>query len=88
MKGNALSPLMGVLKPLAKKYVSEENINRIFDGITSEAELEEGEKAVVILNRTAGSVYAGVYAVNPERRITRCYSTMPVEDLINRLLES
>ena len=37
MKGNALSPLMGMLKPLAKKYVSEENINRIFDGITSEA---------------------------------------------------
>lgn len=78
----ALSPLMGVLKPLAKKYITRENVDQVFDALTAEAALEEGEKAVIVIHRLAGgTVAAGVYAT-AGHTLTRQYSVMAVEELI------
>lgn len=83
LKDKSLTPLLGMLKPVAKKYITRENIDAVYDQVTQEADLAEGEKAVVIINRTQnGTVVAGVYAIDGDRRITRQFSLMSVEDLI------
>ena len=84
-----LSPLMGMLKPLAKKYITQDNIDSVFDAATAGAGLLDDEKAVILLSRAAdGRVYAGVYAYARQRRtITREFSRMPVEELILSFLK-
>ena len=83
LKDKSLSPLLGMIKPMAKKYITKENIDAVYDQVTKDVELADGEKAVVILNRTHnGTVVAGVYAIDGDRRITRQFSIMSVEDLI------
>lgn len=87
MKTSSLSPLMGVLKPLAKKYVNSENIDSLFHSLTADCQLQDNERPVILIHRPANqSVMAGVYAVDDAHHITRCYSTMPVEQLIDTLL--
>lgn len=86
-KDKSISPIMGMLKPLAKKYITPDNISSIFDSLTEEAELMDGEKAVIILNRgTDGTVMAGLYAVAQSHYIVRRYRTLPVEQLIEQAL--
>lgn len=71
-----------MIKPLAKKYVNQENINAIFDNLTSGVQLNQGEKAIILLNRTAGgTVAAGTYALDG-KTIRRQFEIMSVEDLI------
>ena len=87
-KGRTFEPLLAVLKPVARKYITRENINSVYDAVTGDVELEEGEKAMVILSRNRmGDVVAGVYAVDGEHRVRRQYKMMTVEELVVSILE-
>lgn len=82
-----LGALTGMIKPLARKMATRENIDKVFEDLVADAELEDGEKAVLIVNRGGdGVIKAGVYVVDTSRHIRRCCRSMPVEELIMELL--
>lgn len=81
------NPLLAAVKPLARQYVSADNMARVFASLTEGCDLGEGQKAVLLVSRGAdGVVYGGVYAVDGQNRVVRQFSRQPVEELLTELL--
>ena len=81
------NPLLAAVKPLARQYVNTENISRLFDKLTEQCELEDGEKPVIIISRGEDSVvYGGLYGVR-DNTVSSMFSHYPVEQLLDELLK-
>ena len=85
----ALSPILGMVKPLAKKHATPENMNALFDALTASYPATPGEKNLLVINRTDdGTVMGGVWTVDTSTRtLTGCYTQMPLDQLVAALLE-
>lgn len=82
-----MNPLLAAVKPLARQYVNEESISRVFDQVTAQCELAAGEKPVLIVSRGAdGTVCGGLYGATGDH-ITTMFSRMPIERLLDELLK-
>lgn len=84
----ALSPILSMVKPLAKKHATPENMSALFDALTSQFPTAPGEKNLLIVNRAPdGTVMGGVWAVDTATRtLTGAYVQMPLDQLIVELL--
>lgn len=85
---SALSPILSMVKPLAKKHATPENMAALFDAITAQFPTEPGEKNVLLINRAPdGVVMGGVWSVNTATRtLTGAYTQQPLHQLILELL--
>lgn len=88
MKPGAFSPIIGMVKPLAKQYVNKENMQTIFDQIAGKYTPEEGEKVVLMITKKQdGTVCGSVAAMNNDtRQITGVYEQMELGELIMEML--
>ena len=68
--GKALSPILKMVAPIAKKYVTAENLDKVFEKLTDDMELEEGERACLTITRKEGVVYGSVCSVNQQNTIS------------------
>lgn len=84
----AFAPIISMVKPLAKKHVTPETMGSLFDALTSQFPTDEGEKNLLLVNRTPdGVVMGGVWSVNTATRtLTGCYMQAPLDQLILELL--
>lgn len=85
----ALSPLLGMVKPLARNHATPENMDTLFTALTAQYPAADGEKNVLLVNRTAdGRVMGGVWSVEPATgRLTACHTQQPLDQLLLALLE-
>ena len=83
-----LSPILSMVKPLAGKYINEENISALFDALTGTLPDNLEEKPVIIVSRlSSGKIVGSVALMNSERTITEVYAQHPLADLILSLLD-
>lgn len=84
---SSLSPILGMVKPLAQKYINAENMTKVFDAITDKFPAEEGEKTVLLVTKKDdGSVVGSVATMDAGHLITGVYAQEPLADLITKLL--
>lgn len=86
--GKGLSPILKMVAPMAKKYVTAENLDKVFEKLTEDMDLEEGERACLTITRKEGVVYGSVCSVNQQNTITGIYHQSPLHELLGRLIES
>lgn len=86
---SALSPILSMVKPLAKKHATPENMAALFNALTAAYPAAPGEKNLLVINRTDdGTVMGGVWTVDTATRtLTGCYTQMPLDQLVASLLE-
>ncbi len=84
----ALSPILSMVKPLAKKHATPESMSALFDALTAQFPTEPGEKNVLLINRAPdGTVMGGVWSVDTaSRTLTGTYVQLPLDQLILELL--
>jgi len=89
VKDKALAPVLGLVKPMARKYATAENMSALFDALTARYPAAEGEKSVLLVSRTDdGTVMGGVWSVDTaSRTLTGCYAQQPLDELVAQLLE-
>lgn len=81
------NPLIAAVLPLAKQYITAENISKVFCTMTGNFPVGVDEKPVILVSKDAqGKVMAGVYSIDSHNRITSMYSRAAVEDLLKELL--
>lgn len=85
---SALSPILSMVKPLAKKHATPENMTAIFNALTAAYPAAPGEKNLLVINRTDdGVVMGGVWSVDTATRtLTGAYTQQPLDQLILELL--
>ena len=84
----SLSPILNMIKPLAGKYINEDNISALFDALTGNLPDNLEEKPVIIVSRlSSGKIVGSVALMNSERTITEVYAQHPLADLILSLLD-
>lgn len=85
---NALSPILGIVKPLAKKHINEENISSIFTALTKDLPDDEDNKPVLIVSRRKdGTVVGSAATLDSSRTVTGIYHQDNLAELILNLLE-
>ena len=87
MNLEALYPILKIIKPLAKKHINEENMSSVFDALTRNVPVEDGEKPVLLVSRRSdGSVVGSVATIDAGHLITGVYAQEPLAELILQLL--
>ena len=82
-----MNPLLAAVKPIARQYVSAENIGKVFDRVTGDCDILPGEKAVIMLSRgEEGDVRGAVYGVNGRIIESQYTDRVAVDELIMQLL--
>lgn len=85
---NALSPILGIVKPLAKKHINEENISALFNELTKDLPDDDDYKPVLIISRLKdGSVVGSSATLNASRTVADIYHQDNLAELILNLLE-
>lgn len=85
---NALSPILGIVKPLAKKHINEENISAIFTALTKDLPDDGDNKPVLLISRKKdGTVVGSAATIDSSRTVTGIYHQDNLSDLILKLLE-
>ena len=82
------NPLLAAVKPLARQYVNDDTLARLFEQLTAECPLGIDEKPVLLISKGRdGRVYGGIYAADSHQRITEQFSRQPLADLLMELLK-
>lgn len=85
---NTLSPILGIVKPLAKKHINEENISVLFNALTKDLPDDDDHKPVLLISRRKdGSVIGSSASLDASRTVTGIYHQDKLADLILKLLE-
>lgn len=87
-EGKNISPILKMVAPMAKKYVTAENLDKVFEKLTDDIELEEDERACLTITRKEGVVYGSVCSVNQQNTITGIYHQAPLHELLGRLIDN
>ena len=89
MSKKALSPILGMVKPLAKQYITQENMQAMFDSIVGSIEPDEGEKVVLMVSRKADGTVTGSVASmrTADHTITGVYAQDALDSIIMNLLQ-
>lgn len=81
------NPLLAALKPLARQYVSSENISKVFDNIVAGADIQPDEKPAIIISRSPdGTVAGALYGINGTSISSQYSDRFPLDQLILNLL--
>lgn len=82
----ALSTVLKLVAPLAKKHITPESMQQVFHGITEKYEYP-GERTMIVISRKGdGSVVGSVVGVDEDNRITSQYEQHPLAELLTQFI--
>ena len=84
---NPLLPLMGMLCPLAKKYITPETMVKVHDSLMGRFEAEAGNRLVATISKKGdGTVVVSVVGIDNEHRIRHQYYQEPLDEVVSQLV--
>lgn len=87
---SALSPLLKMIAPMAKKHITPENLSKIYDSLTAKFTPEEGERVVLIISKPkTGAVKGSVVTLDEGSLVmTGILAQADLDELLLQLLEN
>ena len=86
---SALSPLLKMIAPMAKKHITPENLSKIYDSLTAQFTPEEGERVVLLISKPkTGAVKGSVVTLDEGSLMTGILAQADLDELLLQLLEN
>lgn len=86
---SALSPLLKMIAPMAKKHITSENLSKIYDSLTAQFTPDEGERVVLLISKPkTGAVKGSVVTLDEGSLVTGILAQADLDELLLQLLEN
>ena len=81
--------IIQMIRPKAKQYLNQENLNKVFETVMARYPVKEEERGMLLISRRVsdGMVVASAVGVGKDNRIVEIYDQQPLDKVVLDLLE-
>ena len=80
--------IIQMIRPKAKQYLNQENLNKVFEAVMARYPVKEERGMLLISRRVSdGMVVASAVGVGKDNRIVEIYDQQPLDKVVLDLLE-
>ena len=81
-----IDPILKMVKPLIPKFVTAENLSKVYDSLT-EGESSDGRRRVLLISKKGDGVVYGSIVVIDGNELVEVLSQAPLHELIGKIGE-